>query len=149
MQAPRPLLLTAVLLAQCSSGFALRCPTALPVRAAGAAQPSSTQTWAAARVAPAVRHSNIVMSEPKSSSKSFAVAALAIWLGTHLLPLLLQVAPVSAAEVGGAGPSPVSSEDQLYFNAIAFVGGPLTLASGAFFRVINGREQPDFEQACQ
>ena len=151
------ILATAALLAQCWSGSALRSPAGVSVRALGAvrasAQPTPIQPMAATRAAPvvsyvptpAVRRANLVMSDSRSSSRSLAVAALSIWLGTHLLPLLLQAAPASAAELG-APPSPVSPEDQLYFNLIAFVGGPLTLLGGAFFRIINGREQPDFEQ---
>eukprot|EP00967_Tisochrysis_lutea_P107201 scaffold165116_cov26-Tisochrysis_lutea.AAC.1 len=119
------------------------------------------------RLLPAVptRRANVVATEKSSHSFSsansgkLALAALALCAA----PMFLDPPAAGAAGISeslssmpsallgdllfapGDG-SPPTPEETLIFDAIAFIGGPLTLFGGAFFRVVNGAERPGFEK---
>jgi len=97
-----------------------------------------------------------------AKSGKLGLALAAVWLLAHIAPLF-DVAAVGAVDVPAtiaslptpllagllfppSDGSPPSADEMLIFNVIAFVGGPLTLASGAFFRVVNGAERPGFDK---
>jgi hypothetical protein len=112
--------------------------------------------------APTGRPSRDSRSASSANSGKLALAMLALWALAHAAPLFVDVPAAVAAEIPStlaALPSPLlgllfppsdgsppSPEEILIFDAIAFVGGPLTLLSGAFFRIVNGSERPGFEK---
>lgn len=112
---------------------------------------------------PASKSGGDSRSASSANSGKLALAALALWVLAHAAPLFVDVLPAGAAEIPctlaplpspllsdllfppGDG-SPPSPEEILIFDAIAFIGGPLTLLSGAFLRIVNGAERPGFEK---